>query len=453
MKEFFDTTKTIIAVSTPIGAGGISIVRMSGPDAVSIADSLFVAKNKNKPSMFENRKLVLGNFLGENIKENCLCVVFRSPDSFTGEDIVEFQCHGGIKITENILKECIKQGAKLAENGEFSMRAFLNGKISLAEAEGIMDMINAESDAELRAGYALVSGVLSQKTQKMQDEIIDIMSEIEVSFDYPEEDFEYITNKKIVDRIKKNSKDIDKLLSTAKTGAIVRSGIKALIIGKPNVGKSSLLNTLLGKEKAIVTNIPGTTRDIIEDSFVIKGIKVNIIDTAGIGESQDIVEMLGVKKAKDMIKESDIILFVIDASEDFTERDREIYELIKHKKHIIIENKSDIKTKKSKIFNNSIEISAKTSEGIEELKNLIYDNVIEKDIIASSLIITNSRHEEALKKANKALNNALSGIKNTSLDAVAVDIMDAFYALGEITGTSSSKEIINSIFSKFCLGK
>lgn len=451
MKKMFDTQRTIVALSTPIGNGGISIVRLSGENAVAIADKMFFSKSRQSPSSFESRRMVFGNIVSDVINENCLCVVFRSPDSFTGDDVVEFQCHGGVRIAENVVKKAIENGAQLARCGEFSMRAFANGKMTLAEAEGMMDIINAESESELRAGYSLAGGDLSREAERMQREIIEIMSDVEVSFDYPEHDIEYKTKEDITQRLVSIERDIKTLLSTTKMGAIIKSGINVVIVGKPNVGKSSILNKLVGRERAIVTNIPGTTRDVIEDSFEIKGVKVNIIDTAGIRDSKDIIENIGVEKSKELIKQADVILLIIDNNEGVLEDDLEILKLAESPKLIVVANKSDLKTHSS--FKNSILISAKTGKGIEELKNAIYDKVIDSNVISSAILITNERHVEALKSAIQSIESALKGIKNLPLDVISVDIMDAYSELGEITGTTSSEEIIDSIFKKFCLGK
>lgn len=455
MGNLFDTEKTIVAISTPIGVGGISVVRISGKNAIDIADKLFIDLKGRKPSKFKSRELNFGNFVGKLVKDKCLCVVFRAPNSFTGENVVEFQCHGGIKITELILKECLNFGAVLAENGEFSMRAFINGKMTLSEAEGMIDMINAQSESELTAGYSLMNGELTKKINDYQKEIVDILSEVEVSFDYPEEDIEYITVPMVKKRLCKMVENLDKLINTSKTGAIIKNGINTVIVGKPNVGKSSVLNALLNKNKAIVTDIAGTTRDIIEDAFEIKGIKVNIIDTAGIHETKDRIEKIGVEKSIEQINFADIVLFVIDNSEKLTEEDKLIYDKIKGKKHIIICNKIDKKSNYdySKLSENVIFVSAKSGKNILELKNKIYDLVIDKNVIASDVVITSARHNECLKNAKKAIENALNNIENLTLDLISVDILDAFSMLGEITGTTSNEVILDSVFSKFCLGK
>lgn len=453
--RLFDTEKTIVAISTPIGVGGISIVRMSGKNAITIADKLFSTKKGIKPSDFNNRELVLGKFNGSVAKDNCLCVVFRAPNSFTGENMVEFQCHGGVKITECILSDCIKMGASMAENGEFSMRAFLNGKLSLSEAEGMIDLINAESESELTAGYNLMNGKLNNEINNFQKELIDILSEIEVSFDYPEEDIEYTTIPLVKEKLDELIKRIDNLLLTKKTGSVIKNGINAVIVGRPNVGKSSILNSLLNKNKAIVTDIAGTTRDVIEDAFEINGVKVNIIDTAGIRKTRDIVEKIGVDKSYEQIKLADVVLLVLDNSSELTGEDKELLDLIKDKKHIIIANKIDKPTKYNykNLDKNMVFVSASTGENINKIKEMIFNLVIDKNLFSGEILITNTRHINALERAKKALVSAYKNIDNVTLDLVSVDIHEAYNDIGEITGNSSNEAILDSVFSKFCLGK
>lgn len=453
--RLFDTEKTIVAISTPIGVGGISIVRMSGKNAITIADKLFSTKKGINPSDFNNRELVLGKFNGSVAKDNCLCVVFRAPNSFTGENMVEFQCHGGVKITECILSDCIKMGASMAENGEFSMRAFLNGKLSLSEAEGMIDLINAESESELTAGYNLMNGKLNNEINNFQKELIDILSEIEVSFDYPEEDIEYTTIPLVKEKLDELIKRIDNLLLTKKTGSVIKNGINAVIVGRPNVGKSSILNSLLNKNKAIVTDIAGTTRDVIEDAFEINGVKVNIIDTAGIRKTRDIVEKIGVDKSYEQIKLADVVLLVLDNSSELTGEDKELLDLIKDKKHIIIANKIDKPTKYNykNLDKNMVFVSASTGENINKIKEMVFNLVIDKNLFSGEILITNTRHINALERAKKALVSAYKNIDNVTLDLVSVDIHEAYNDIGEITGNSSNEAILDSVFSKFCLGK
>lgn len=442
--------QTIVALSTPNLIGAISIVRMSGDNALNIADKVFVSKGK-KPSEFEPRKLELGTFTADQFKEKCMCAVFIAPFSYTGENIVEFQLHGGLKIAEGIIRTCIKNGARLATNGEFTKRAFMNGKMTLASAEGMMDMINAESEAEIRAGYNLLDGELSKLASSAQNELTDLLSDIEVSFDYPEETIEYVTKVAVKNKLTALHEKISKVLESASTGKLLKNGVNVLILGKPNAGKSSLLNCLLAYDRAIVTDIAGTTRDTIEDTFTINGTKFNIIDTAGIRDTSDKVEKIGVDKAKSLIAGADIIIYVKDATSKDSKEDKDIQGLIGDKKHITVLNKSDV-AQNIKPKNDEIVISALNNIGISELKDKLYKLSNTDASLHSSIIITNERHKEALSRANKSIENALENI-NMSLDLISIDIKLAYSALGEITGNTTGEDIIDAIFSKFCLGK
>ncbi len=444
---------TIVAVSTGSSSGAISIVRMSGGEAISIADMLFSTTNKTKPSELTPRMLTLGTISTKSFNEQAMCVVFKAPKSYTGEDMVEFQCHGGNQIANGVMRACIECGARIATNGEFTKRAFLNGKVSLSSAEGMMDMINAESDAEVRAGYQLLSGNLSKLAYDAQKELTDILSEIEVSFDYPEETIEYITKAKVKQRLMVLSSKMQEVINTSDVGKIIKSGINVLIVGKPNVGKSSLLNFLLQRERAIVTDIAGTTRDTIEDSFMLDDIKINLIDTAGIHETTDKVEKIGVDKAKSLMDQADIILFLIDSSREYSKEDKDIFESIQGKNYIVIKTKSDLETKLLESFDGEIEISTTTGSGIETLKSKILEITKISNIPADSLIITNERHKDALIRATESINRATSNIGEDTLDLVSIDIKQAYINIGEITGNTTSEDIIDQIFKKFCLGK
>lgn len=447
-----EKTDTIVAISTGASSGAIAIVRLSGSEAIRIADEIFSAGGK-KPSSFLPKMLTLGTLETENFKEQAMCVVFRAPSSYTGEDVVEFQCHGGTHIASGILKECITHGARPATNGEFTKRAFLNGKMTLSSAEGMIDMINAESDAEVRAGYELLSGNLSKLAASTQDELTDILSEIEVSFDYPEETIEYITKSNVKSRLEALLKQIEEVLDTADVGKIIKSGITVLIVGKPNVGKSSLLNRLLGTDKAIVTDVAGTTRDIVEGTFLLGDVKINLIDTAGIRETTDKVEKIGVTKAKNLISSADIVLFLVDGNSKFSKEDEQIYDSIKSSKHIVVKTKSDLEKADSHHFDGEIEISSTSGAGIDKLKSKISELLKISNLDSSKLIITNERHKSALEHAKNSILRAISEIESDSLDLVSIDIKQAYIDVGEITGNTSSEEIIDKIFSKFCLGK
>lgn len=451
MSNFNDDT--IVAISTGASTGAISIVRMSGTSSITIADKIFFTKSGKHPSEFDARYLTLGTIKTATFNEQAMCVCFRAPKSYTGEDMVEFQCHGGTQIAMGILRECINQGARLATNGEFTKRAFLNGKMSLSSAEGMMDMINAESDAEIRAGYKLLTGGLSKLATDAQQELTDILAEIEVSFDYPEETIEYITKSKVKERLIDLEKRIEEVLATSEAGKLIKSGINVLIVGKPNVGKSSLLNNLLQTNKAIVTDIAGTTRDIVEGTFLLDDIKVNLTDTAGIHETDDKVEKIGVDIAKNLINSSDIVLFLVDSNSKYTDEDERIYEIVKKTKHIVIKTKADLTQNNSKTFENEIYVSSKTGQGIDELKSKILELTKISNLSNSNLIITNERHRDALSRAKNSLKLAISNIDTVSLDLVSIDIKQAYLYIGEITGNITSESIIDSIFSKFCLGK
>ena len=441
-------SNTIAAISTPLSSGAISVVRMSGQEAVQIADKVFSTKDGRTPSSFTPRMMTFGTFDAGSFKEKALCVVFKAPHSFTGEDIVEFQCHGGVTLTKGILQALLNSGAVLAKPGEFTKRAFMNGKMALSDAEGMMDMINAESEAEIRAGYNLLSGELSKTAFSAQKELVDILSEIEVSFDYPEETILYITKSNAKNRLEELSKTLDKVLKTSSAGQMVKNGVSVAIVGKPNVGKSSLLNKLVMDEKAIVTPIAGTTRDVIEATLSINGLKFNLYDTAGIHETKDQIEKIGVDKAKNIIKGADIVLFVKD-SDNF---DKEVEDLLKKHKHLIIINKSD-KLKNFKDTEDTIHVSALKGENIEKVANKLYSLACEDKAMQDGLMVASERHISALKQAKENIDNAIAEIDNFTLDLITIDLNLAYQALGEITGSTTSEDIIDAIFSKFCLGK
>lgn len=447
--------KTICAISTPIGVGGISVIRLSGKDSLEIINKIL-----EKPLVsIEPRKMMLKTIKTSNFCDNCLVVYFKAPFSYTGEDIVEIHCHGGIFITNEILKSLTDNGATLAENGEFTKRAFLNGKLSLDKAEGVIDMINAESESQLKAGYNLLSGKLTTLIKQKQNVLTDILAELEVSLDYPEHDIEYTTLENFKLKIESLLKEIVEIKNTSKTGMIIKNGINIALLGAPNVGKSSLMNSLLGFNRAIVTSIAGTTRDVIEEGYVYNGVKVNLIDTAGIHESSNQVEQIGINLAKEKLNSSDLILFVIDSSRKLTDEEIKLYNSIKNKK-IIVLNKIDKKSEeldlsKLNIKNTkTIETSTIKNKNIEALKQAIFDEIIDKNIVGNSTIITNIRHKNALEKVENSLKDALKTLETTqSLELLSIDLSSAYSHLGEITGEANTENIIDRIFEKFCLGK
>lgn len=447
--------KTICAISTPIGVGGISVIRLSGKDSLNIVNKLLEKPIEN----IEPRKMLLKTIKAKDFSDNAMVVYFKAPFSYTGEDVVEIQCHGGIFITNEILKTLIECGATLAENGEFTKRAFLNGKLSLDKAEGVIDMINAESESQLKAGYNLLSGKLTELIKEKQDVLTDILAQLEVSLDYPEHDIEYTTLEEFKQKITSLLNDITKIKDTSKTGMIIKNGINIALLGTPNVGKSSLMNSLLGFNRAIVTSIAGTTRDVIEEGYVYNGVKVNLIDTAGIHESKNQVEQIGINLAKEKLNSSDLILYVLDSSRKISSDEISLYNSIKNKK-IVVVNKIDEKSPDFNLENldlsnvKIVETSSVLNTNIDLLKQTIYDEIIGNNIVGNSTIITNIRHKNALEKAENSLKDALNTLKNTqSLELLSIDLNNCYSYLGEISGETSSENIIDRIFEKFCLGK
>lgn len=450
--------KTIAAISTPMGAGGISIIRLSGKDSLQIARKCFTCKEWEKEEQIEPRKLNLGKFNAGDFIESCMAVYFKEPFSYTGEDVVEFQCHGGILIAKGVLNTLLSNGAVLAGAGEFTKRAFFNGKVSLDEAEGVMDMINAESQAEIKAGYNLLQGKLHKIVLKQQNHITAMLAKIEVVLDYPENDYEESTLNEIEFKTTEIKEELEKLVSTSSTGMLIKNGTKVVIVGKPNVGKSSLMNAMLEYDRAIVTNIKGTTRDLIEETYIYKGVKFVLCDTAGVRESNDLVEKIGIEKAVDAINNADIVLFVVDGSEAMEEEDFELLNKIIDKNYLIIVNKTDLKQNivlpNNIDKNNVINISASSSLGIDNLKERIYNMVISNSALESKVIITNERHLEALREAIKYCDDVILGIhSHNTLDLVSIDLNNVWYALGEITGDTNNEIIIDKIFKDFCVGK
>ena len=436
---------TIVALATPQGSGGIGIIRLSGNKSKSIAEKI-----TNNPNL-KPRYAQLIQFNNNSLQDNAILIYFVAPNSYTGEDVVEFQCHGGRYVTDKVIDLCLNNGARLANPGEFTKRAFENGKISLEQAEGIIDIINAETESEAKAGFSLLNGELFKKVDNMQNLLTSKLAEIEVMLDYPEHDIEYETKESIKKSLLSIKQELEKLINTEQTGRIIKDGINVAILGRPNVGKSSILNKLLGYDRAIVTDVAGTTRDTISESIVYKGIKINLIDTAGIRESQDIVEKIGIDKSIQTIDSADIILLILDNSQDLTKEDKNNIELVKDKNVIFVSNKSDLNKKLN--FDNSILVSAKDNKNIDKIKDEIYNKVVDKKIISQDIILTNKRHIQLVKEAYNNIKNALENIDTVTLDCIALDIKNAWLNLGAITGQVADEKIIDQIFSRFCLGK
>ena len=441
---------TVVAQATPNGKSGISIVRISGKKSLDIAKQIFL-RFKNKSDIIPNY-MYLGQINLGDIEDKGFCVYFKSPNSFTGEDVVEFQCHGGLVVAQKIIEQVLHFGGRLATAGEFSKRAFLNGKMSLDQAEGVVDTINAETENQLKASNELTNGNLFKLVTKFQDKLTDILSEIEVNLDYPEHDIEYETKESIKQRLQELLQQVDGLLQTEQKGKLINKGISVAIVGKTNVGKSSLLNALLNYEQAIVTDIEGTTRDVVSGSIEYKGFIFNFYDTAGIRETEDKIESIGIEKAKQILENSDIVLLVLDSSRELNDQDKENLELIKNKKSIVVLNKTDLPAK----FNyngESIKVSAKQKINTEELKQKIYDLSLDGLNSGSQIVLTNARHIEVLKQAKQIIINTIESISDLPLDCSALDIKTIWEKLGEITGNTATEDIIDKIFSKFCLGK
>lgn len=449
--------KTIAAISTPAGVGGIGIIRISGDNSLDVVKKIFRAKNKTD---FKSYTIKLGYIVDEkeNVMDQVLVSYFKAPKTYTGEDVVEINCHGGKISTKEILEIVLKNGAKLAEPGEFTKRAFLNGKLDLTQAEAVIELINSKSTKENKASVKQLEGILGEKIREIKNDVVSLLADIEANIDYPEYDIEEVRNEKIEKVLEENIKKLEKLELTFNSGKILRDGIKTVIVGKPNVGKSSLLNRMLKEERAIVTEVAGTTRDTIEEYITVRGIPLKLIDTAGIHETKDLVESIGVDKSKKAIEDADLILVMLDSTKELTKEDKEILEITKEKKNIVLINKMDIgKTLKKEMFKERevIEISAKTSVGIEKLEDKIEEMFNISDIeLENDIVITNIRHKDLIEKAKIGMKNALKSIKEgLPVDMLSIDLQESVQNLGEIIGESISEEVIKEIFAKFCVGK
>lgn len=438
--------KTIVAVSTPLGKGAISIVRISGSRSKEIAAKVFSCKEEIEP-----RKMILGKFNLGQVFEHCLMVYFKAPNSFTGEDIIEFQIHGGVTIAQLVQQKLIENGAVMAEPGEFSKRAFENGKISLNEAETIIEEINSESEAELKSVLSTSGSKLLEKIKSLQNKLTTLLAEIEVTMDYPDEDENEVVRDKIFDNLEFVKNELKVILKTAQEARYIKKGVKVALVGKANVGKSSLLNSILGENKAIVTSTEGTTRDVVEGNIDFNGVRFNFFDTAGIRESTDNIEKIGIEKSKKALEDSDIVLMVYDGSEELNQNDENVREFIENKPFISVINKSDKKRVVEK-QKNEIEISAEQNTNIEKLKQMIFDMTIKEQIDFNSLIVTNERQLTHLSTANEQIENIFT-VKNESLEILSLLIKKVWNELGKITGETENEDIISVIFAKFCVGK
>lgn len=444
---------TIAAISTALGVGAISIIRVSGNDSVSIVNKIFDKDITKVPS----HTIHYGHIIDNNeIIDEVLVSIMRAPKTFTTEDIVEINCHGGISTTNKVLELVLSNGARIAEPGEFTKRAFLNGRIDLTQAEGIMNLIESKTETSRNMSIKQLTGSVSNLISSLRKELINIISTIEVNIDYPEyEDIEVLTNDKILPEVNKIKLKLNDIIKNAENGKLINEGINIGIIGKPNVGKSSLLNALLEEEKAIVTDIEGTTRDIVEGRFILNGIVCNIIDTAGIRKTDDIVESIGVNKSIEIIDKSDLIIIMLNNNEELTNTERELLNKIKNKKHIIVINKIDLINKLKISEKNTINISLKENIGLESLKNKIIE-MFNLELINTNdmTYLSNARSIALLNKSLSIIKESINNLeKNVPIDIVEMDLKKCWETLGEIIGETYTDELIDEIFSRFCLGK
>lgn len=452
---------TIAAISTPRGEGGISIIRISGTAALDILEKIFLPKKKIEVKQLENYKIHYGHIVKEEkILDEVLVSIMKAPHTYTREDIVEINCHGGYFVTEKILEYVLASGARLAEMGEFTRRAFFNGRLDLTQAEAVMDIIHGKTESSLSLSMDQLRGDLRDKILSLKKVILDLAAHINVVLDYPEEGIDDPIPENLLQNLKQVSEEINALILSYQKGKMIKEGVKTVIIGKPNVGKSSLLNSVLREERAIVTQIAGTTRDVIEEVITIKGIPLVLVDTAGIRDTNDLVENIGVMKSKECLQKADLVLFVLDASEELNKEDQEIYNSLSNQKVIGILNKTDLE-KKIDIssfdkIQNWIEISAKHFAGIEDMEEKIYQYIIQENVEESSqkLILTNIRHKSALEKTKQAIENIFLTVEQgLPMDLMAVDIKEALDSLSEVTGEISTEDVLDHIFSNFCVGK
>lgn len=456
---------TIAAIATAYGEGGIGIIRLSGEESRKILDRIFVPKDKTYKESIVNRRLYYGHIADpENNQEidEVMAVYMNAPKTYTAEDVVEIYCHGSVVALRKTLSLALKYGARMAEKGEFTKRAFLNGRLDLSQAEAVIDIIKAKTDKSFDVALSQMEGVLSLKVKDIRQVLMDLLVDITVNLDYPDEDIEELTYEKLKTSILQISDMIDKLLSTSGTGRIIREGLNVAIIGKPNVGKSSLMNALLREARAIVTEIPGTTRDTIEEVISIRDIPVKLTDTAGIRETEDQIERIGIEKSKESFNKADLVIFIADGSHELSEDDREILKKIGEKKVIVLLNKTDLGLK---IDDNEIlaelpgakiiETSVKNNVGIDELEKEIVSLVYGGQVVQEeSLLVTNVRHTELLEKAKSAVSDAYTMAQNyEALDFIEVDVRRCYELLGEIIGESVTDDILEQVFARFCLGK
>ena len=457
---------TIAAISTPMGEGAIAIVRMSGPESIKIADKLFKSIGNKKLSEVASHTIHYGHIIDpttEEVVEEVMVSLMRGPKTFTKEDVIEINCHGGLASVNRLLQLTTSHGARIAEPGEFTKRAFLNGRIDLSQAEAVMDLIRAKTDRAMNVALGQMEGRLSKLIRHLRQEILETLAQVEVNIDYPEyDDVEEMTQKVMLEKSIYIKKEIEKLLQTSQQGKILREGLATVIVGRPNVGKSSLLNSLVQENKAIVTDIPGTTRDVIEEYVNVRGVPLRLLDTAGIRETEDIVERIGVEKSRKVLREADLILLVLNYADELTEEDKNIFKATEGMDFIVIVNKTDLSQKidlekvKELAGNRKIITTSLVEEnGVDQLEEAISSLFFEGSIEASDMTyVSNSRHISLLNQALSAISDAIEGADNgTPIDIVQIDLTRTWEILGEIIGDSIHESLINQLFSQFCLGK
>ncbi|MGR8013330.1 tRNA uridine-5-carboxymethylaminomethyl(34) synthesis GTPase MnmE [Bacillus sp. RM3] len=457
---------TIAAISTPMGEGAIAIIRLSGPDAVQIADRMYKGPKEKKLVSVDSHTIHYGHIVDsstEQVIEEVMVSVLRAPKTFTREDVIEINCHGGIVTVNKVLQLALKEGARLAEPGEFTKRAFLNGRIDLSQAEAVMDLIRAKTDRAMNVAMTQMEGRLSGLIKRLRGEILETLAHVEVNIDYPEyDDVEEMTHRVLVEKATSVKKEIESLLTTSQQGKILREGLSTVIIGRPNVGKSSLLNSLVQETKAIVTDIPGTTRDVIEEYVNVRGVPLRLVDTAGIRETEDIVERIGVERSRQVLKEADLILLVLNYSEELSEEDIKLFEAVSGMDIIVIVNKTDLepkldveKVKELAKDRPVVTTSLLQEKGIDELELAIQSLFFTGSIESGDLTyVSNTRHIALLQEAKQSIEDALEGIEmDVPIDIVQIDLTRCWEQLGEIIGDAVHESLIDQLFSQFCLGK
>lgn len=455
---------TISAVITALGEGAVGIVRISGADALATAEKIFKSRSGKKLSEYQHHTLVYGHVTDADgtMVDEVLCVYMQAPHSYTAEDVVEIQSHGGIQSLKKILALTYQNGARPAEAGEFTKRAFLNGRIDLTQAEAVMDIIRSRSEASLKLAVRQQNGQLAQELRKLRSKMLDVVINLEAVIDYPEEDIEDVTFDTVAGSIANTAAGIKNLLAHAHTGKILREGLRTAIVGRPNVGKSSLLNALLKEERAIVSEYAGTTRDVIEEQLLLDGVPLVLADTAGIRKTEDYVEQIGVEKSRRLLQDAELVICVVDGSEGLTAEDEEILQAASEKPCVIIVNKSDLEidTTLQQLqerfgIDKVMPLSARTNEGIDRfaawLKNYVYGS---EGTLSDGVYVQNARHEELLRQALQSLQDAQRAAQERlPYDCIVIDVRNAIDLLGEITGDTVQDEIINEIFARFCIGK